>query len=105
MQVLNILTKMGSVCSAGKAEKNKHDEMEVSVGKLNKLKSFVNRNGNCYSNSKVSTDRRKNQKKRNSGLFSREFKLVEDTTNLNITGKKQVIPSLLIDCTINLVVL
>ncbi|XP_024631209.1 protein PSK SIMULATOR 2 isoform X1 [Medicago truncatula] len=81
---------MGSVCSAGKAEKNKNnDEMEVSVGKLNKFKSFVNKNGNCYSNSKVSTDRRKNQKKRNSGLFSREFKLVEDTTNLNVTGKKQ----------------
>lgn len=80
---------MGSVCSAGKAEKNKNHEMEASVGKLNKLKSFVNRNGNCYSNSKVSTDRRKNQKKRNSGLFSREFKLVDDTTNLNVTGKKQ----------------
>ncbi|GAU12269.1 hypothetical protein TSUD_02360 [Trifolium subterraneum] len=46
---------MGSVCSAGNEEKNKNDEIqEVSVGKLNKLKSFVNRNGNCYSNSKVS---------------------------------------------------
>jgi len=93
VQVLNIFTKMGSVCSAGKAEKNINDEKEVSVGKLNKLKSFININGNCYSNSKVSTDRRKNQKKRNSGLFSREFKVVDDTTNLNVTGKKQVIPS------------
>lgn len=74
---------MGSVCSAGKAERNKNGENEVSgVGNLNRLKSFVNRKGNCYSNSKKS----------NSG-FSTEFKLVDDDTNLKLTRRKQVITS------------
>ncbi|WJX15646.1 hypothetical protein P8452_05763 [Trifolium repens] len=81
---------MGSVCSAGKEKKNKNDEIQqVSVGKLNKLNSFVNRNVNCYSNSKVTSDRGQNQKKQKSG-FSREFKLVDDATNLNVKGRKQV---------------
>ncbi|CAL5205801.1 unnamed protein product [Lathyrus oleraceus] len=71
---------MGSVCSAGKAERNKNGESEVSgVRNLNRLKSFVNRKGNCYSNSKKS----------NSG-FSTEFKLVDDDTNLKLTRRKQV---------------
>ncbi|CAI8606602.1 unnamed protein product [Vicia faba] len=70
---------MGSVCSSGKVEKNKNGESKVSgVQNLNRLKSFVNRKGNCYSNSR----------KPNSG-FSTEFKLVDDT-NLKLTTRKQV---------------
>lgn len=77
---------MGSVCSSGIVEKNKNGENGVSVlGKFNKLKSFVNRKGNCYSNSN----------KLNSG-FSTELKLVDDT-NLRLTRRKQVNPSVIID--------
>ncbi|XP_058725390.1 protein PSK SIMULATOR 2-like isoform X2 [Vicia villosa] len=69
---------MGSVCSSGKVEKNINGENHVSgVGNLNRLKSFVNRKGNCYSN----------PKKLNSG-FSTELKLVDDT-NLRLTRRKQ----------------
>ncbi|XP_004499279.1 protein PSK SIMULATOR 2-like isoform X2 [Cicer arietinum] len=78
---------MGSVCSAGKAEKNKNADVEDSAGNFNKLKSFVNRKGNCYSNSKIN-GRGKNLKKLNSG-FSGELKLVNHT-NFNRTGRKQV---------------
>ncbi|RDX65210.1 hypothetical protein CR513_56149, partial [Mucuna pruriens] len=65
---------MGSVCSAGKAEKNKSKEVGgKALGKLKKLKSVARLKGDCYSNSKTSDHGRK-QKKRNSG-FSSEFKL------------------------------
>ncbi|TKY57627.1 hypothetical protein E2542_SST14677 [Spatholobus suberectus] len=65
---------MGSVCSAGKAEKNKNSDVGgKALGKLKMLKSIAKWKRDSFSNSRTS-DRGRKQKKRNSG-FSIEFKL------------------------------
>ncbi|CAJ1972562.1 unnamed protein product [Sphenostylis stenocarpa] len=58
-------TIMGSVCSAGKAEKNKNKNKEVggkALGKLKKLKSIAEGKVDCYSNPKTSDHGRKKKK-------------------------------------------
>ncbi|XP_047168140.1 protein PSK SIMULATOR 2-like [Vigna umbellata] len=51
---------MGSVCSAGKAEKNKNKEVRgKGLGNLKKLKSVAKGKGDCFSNSKISDRGRK----------------------------------------------
>ncbi|QCD98734.1 uncharacterized protein LOC114193128 [Vigna unguiculata] len=51
---------MGSVCSAGKAEKNKNKEVGgKGLGKLKKLKSVTKEKGDCYSNPRSSDRGRK----------------------------------------------
>jgi len=50
---------MGSVCSAGKAEKNKNKEVGgKALGKIKKLKSIAKVKGDCYSNPRT---RKKNE--------------------------------------------
>ncbi|XP_019458970.1 PREDICTED: uncharacterized protein LOC109358925 isoform X2 [Lupinus angustifolius] len=77
LQLISLRRIMAFVCLAGKAEKNKNVEFGVKTkgcaGNLKKIKSFINRKVDCYSNSRT-IDHGKNRKKQVSD-FRSEYNL------------------------------